>query len=262
MWTLCGKTYSSRLITGSSLFTSAEVLSEAIAASGAELVTVALRHAATKHHDVTATQNILEELGLDLLPGVAGCHQAKDAITTAYQARDLLGTHVIKLDIIGDEATLAPDTAATVDAAAKLLKQGFDVLPVTNDDIVAARRLVEAGCTTLLLRGSVDGGPHRGLALVLAMRSLRARLPDATLIIDGGITRPSEAALAMELGFDGVIIEEAIALARDPITMAEAFADAVVAGRMGFEAGLKDARDVSGADHPLLGTPFWHTMPT
>jgi thiazole synthase len=259
MWTLCGKTYSSRLITWSSLFTSPEVMSEAIAASGAELITVALRHAAMKHHDVTATQRLLEELGLDLLPATIGCHLAKDAVTTAYQARDLLGTHVIKLEVVGDDATNAPDTAAVIDAAAKLLKQGFEVLPVTNDDIVAARRLVESGCTTLLVRGSA-GGNHGGLTNVLAMRGLRARLPDTALIIDGGITRPSEAALAMELGFDGVIVDEAIALARDPITMAEAFADAVVAGRMGFEAGLKEARDASNADHPLLGTPVWHTM--
>ena len=261
MWTLCGKTYSSRLITGSSLFTSPEVMSEAIAASGAELVTVALRHAATKHHDVTATQRLLEELGLDLLPATAGCHLAKDAVTTAYQARDLLGTAVIKLDIVGDETTSAPDTAAAMDATAKLLKQGFEVLPVTNGDVVAARRLVEAGCTTLLLRGSA-GGAFRGLAHVLAMRDLRARLPDTALIIDGGLDRPSEAALAMELGFDGVIIDEAIALARDPITMAEAFADAVVAGRMGYEAGLKETLDASTSGHPLLGTPIWHTMPT
>ncbi len=259
MWTLSGKTYSSRLILGSHAYSTPEVLSETLAAAGTELVSVPIRHGSAKPSELSAMQNLIEEMGLNLLPATADCRNAKDAVTTAYQARDLLGFPWIQLEIIGDEASCLPDSMATVEAAGKLLKQGFDVLPVTTGDVVAASRLVELGCAALILRDRATGA-NRGLAQLFSLLPLRARFPKTTLIVDAGITRPSEAALALELGFDGALVGDAVALARDPISMAEAFADAVTAGRMGYDAGLSDQQPEVGND-PVLGTPFWHTLP-
>jgi thiazole synthase len=142
----------------------------------------------------------------------------------------------------------------------ELIKQDFIVLPYTTEDLIVAQRLVEVGCKVVMPWGSYIGS-GQGLVNKFALKTLRSRLPDTTLIIDAGLGRPSEAALAMEMGFDGVLVNSAIALARDPIAMAEAFADAVVAGRMGFEAGLMQPRDMASPSTPTIGTPFWHSEP-
>lgn len=260
MWTLCNRTYSSRLIMGSSLYPSPEIMSESISAAGAELVTVALRRQSPENASGSRFWDLIKDLGVDVLPNTAGCRTVKEAVTTAQMARELFETNWIKLEVIGDDYTLQPDTAALVEAATELIKQGFEVLPYTTEDLITAQRLVEAGCKVVMPWGSYIGS-GQGLANRFALKTLRARLPDTTLIIDAGLGRPSEAALALEMGFDGVLVNSAIALARDPIMMAEAFADAVVAGRIGYESGLMQPRDMASPSTPTLGTPFWHSVP-
>jgi len=260
MWKLCDKTYSSRLIMGSSLYPSPEIMGESISSAGAELVTVALRRQSPENASGSRFWDLIKDLGVDVLPNTAGCRTVREAITTALMARELFETNWIKLEVIGDDYTLQPDTAALVEAATELIKQGFEVLPYTTEDLITAQRLVEAGCKVVMPWGSYIGS-GQGLTNRFALKTLRARLPDTTLIIDAGLGRPSEAALAMEMGFDGVLVNSAIALARDPVMMAEAFADAVVAGRIGFESGLMQPRDMASPSTPTLGTPFWHSSP-
>jgi len=245
---------------GSSLYPSPEIMSESISAAGAELVTVALRRQSPEKASGSRFWDLIKELGVDVLPNTAGCRTAKEAITTAQMARELFETNWIKLEVIGDDYTLQPDTAALVEAAIELIKQGFEVLPYTTEDLITAQRLVEAGCKVVMPWGSYIGS-GQGLTNRFALKTLRARLPDTTLIIDAGLGRPSEAALALEMGYDGVLVNSAIALARDPVMMAEAFADAVVAGRMGYESGLMQPRDMASPSTPTLGTPFWHSVP-
>jgi len=245
---------------GSSLYPSPEIMSESISAAGAELVTVALRRQSPENASGSRFWDLIKDLGVDVLPNTAGCRTVKEAVTTAQMARELFETNWIKLEVIGDDYTLQPDTAALVEAATELIKQGFEVLPYTTEDLITAQRLVEAGCKVVMPWGSYIGS-GQGLANRFALKTLRARLPDTTLIIDAGLGRPSEAALALEMGFDGVLVNSAIALARDPIMMAEAFADAVVAGRIGYESGLMQPRDMASPSTPTLGTPFWHSVP-
>jgi len=245
---------------GSALYPSPEIMSEAIAAAGAELVTVSLRRQSPEKAAGSGFWSLIKELGVDVLPNTAGCRTAKEAITTANMARELFETNWIKLEVIGDDYTLQPDTAALVEAAVELVKQGFEVLPYTTEDLIVAQKLVDAGCKVVMPWGSYIGS-GQGLVNQFALKTMRSRLPDVTLIIDAGLGRPSEAALALEMGFDGVLVNSAIALARDPISMAEAFADAVVAGRLGYEAGLMQPRDMASPSTPTLGTPFWHNAP-
>ena len=198
MWKLCNRTYSSRLIMGSSLYPSPEVMCEAIEAVGAELVTVALRRQSPEQAAGSRFWKLIQELGVDVLPNTAGCRTAKEAITTAQMARELFDTNWIKLEVIGDDYTLQPDTAATVEAAAELVRQGFEVLPYTTEDLITAQRLVAAGCKVVMPWGSYIGS-GQGLTNLFALKTLRARLPDTTLIVDAGLGRPSEAALALGL---------------------------------------------------------------
>lgn len=233
---------------------------ESISAAGAELVTVALRRQSPENASGSRFWELIKDLGVDVLPNTAGCRTMKEAVTTAQMARELFETNWIKLEVIGDDYTLQPDTSALVEAARELITQGFEVLPYTTEDLITAQRLVEAGCKVVMPWGSYIGS-GQGLVNRFALKTMRARLPDTTLIIDAGLGRPSEAALAMEMGFDGVLVNSAIALARDPVLMAEAFSDAVVAGRIGFESGLMQPRDMASPSTPTLGTPFWHSSP-
>jgi len=259
MWTFGEKTYSSRLIINLSGFSSPEVAGDVLATAGAEIVDVAVRHGAVRADELATQQQWIEETGLTLLAATAGCTNARDAVATAYQARDQLGSPQVILEVAGHAAEAWPDTAATLDAAGKLIKQGFDLIAVTNGDPVTAHRLLELGCASLLLRGGARGR-WRGMADIMALRPLRALLPNAVLILDADLARPSEVALALEVGFDAVRTGRGLSGARDPIAMGEAFADAAQAGRIGFDAGLATPPDAGGND-PVLGTPFWHTLP-
>ncbi len=257
MWNLGDQEIDSRLLTGTALFPSPEIMADAIEASGSRVATVALRRQAPGERSGEAFWSLIRELGVHVLPNTAGCKSVKEAVATANMARELFGTRWIKLEVIGDDYTLQPDTTALVEAARVLVADGFEVFPYTTEDLIVAQRLVDAGCRIVMPWGSPIGS-GRGLMNPYLLKTLRNRLPDVTLIVDAGIGRPSDAARAMELGYDGVLINSAIALADDPVGMARAFRAAVEAGRLGFEAGAMDPRETATPSTPTLGTPFWH----
>ncbi len=256
-WEIGGKTLSSRLLIGSALYPSPANMEEAIQTSGAQIVTVALRRQAAGEGMGNTFWNIIKSLGIEVLPNTAGCHSAKEAITTAEMAREVFGTNWIKLEVIGDQYNLQPDPFETVKAAEVLVKEGFEVFPYTTDDLVVAKRLADAGCRIIMPWGSMIGS-GKGLMNPDNLHAIRKQFPELKLIVDAGIGKPSHAAEAMELGYDAVLLNSAIALAHDPVKMAEAFKYAVEAGRLGYEAGTIQERAFASPSTPTVGTPFWH----
>jgi thiazole synthase len=257
-FTLAGVPLGSRFLLGSAGYPSPQVLRDAIVASGAQVITVGLKRtlaAAGDNGSIAMIREALKQTGARLLPNTAGCRSAREAVTLAHMARELLGTPWIKLEVTGDEHTLQPDPFELVDAAAQLVKDGFEVFPYCTDDLVTCRRLLDAGCRVLMPWGAPIGS-GQGLLNPWALRTLRARLPDATLIVDAGIGAPSHAAQAMELGFDAVLLNSAVAQAGDPVAMARAFARAIEGGRLGYEAGLIAPQDMAVASTPVGGRPF------
>lgn len=257
MWQLADKTLDSRLLIGSALYPSPTVMQQAIAASGAQVVTVALRRQSPQQGGGQQFWDRLKHLDVHLLPNTAGCQSVKTAIATAQMARELFDTHWIKLEVIGDDYSLQPDPFGLLEAARELIAQGFEVFPYCTDDLVLCERLVEAGCRILMPWGAPIG-TGRGLINPYALKTLRARLPDVTLIVDAGIGAPSHASQALEMGYDGVLLNTAVAQASDPVAMARGFGHAVQAGRLAYQAGLMPARDLAQPSTPVVGTPFWH----
>jgi len=251
-----GETISSRLLLGTAGYPSPAVLTNAVKASGAEIVTVSLRREAAGGKAGERFLDIIKDLGVRVLPNTAGCRTASEAITTAEMARELFGTDWVKLEVIANDDTLQPDVFGLVEAAGALSRDGFKVLPYTTEDLSVAERLQRAGCQVIMPWGAPIGS-GRGLANVQALTSLRAYFPDVTLVIDAGVGAPSHAALAMELGYDAVLLNTAVAKAADPVKMAAAFASAIQSGRLGFEAGLIPARDMAVPSTPVAGTPFF-----
>ncbi len=256
-WEIGGKTFNSRLLIGSALYPSPAIMQAAIEASGAQIVTVALRRQAAGSQGGGGFWNIIKSLNMDVLPNTAGCHSAKEAITTAQMAREVFGTNWIKLEVIGDQYNLQPDPFETVKAAEVLIKEGFEVFPYTTDDLVVAKRLVDAGCKILMPWGSMIGS-GKGLMNPSNLKTIREHFPEMKLIIDAGIGKPSHAAQAMELGYDGVLLNSAVALAHEPQKMAKAFKYSVEAGRLAYEAGVMQQREFASPSTPVVGTPFWH----
>ncbi|MEZ5827059.1 MAG: thiazole synthase [Hyphomicrobiales bacterium] len=256
MLELYGTTFTSRLLLGTAGYASPDVLRQAVEASGAEIVTVSLRRESARARTGQGFWALIEELGRRVLPNTAGCHTAKEAIATAEMARELFGTSWIKLEVIGNDDTLQPDLFGLVEAAKTLCAEGFEVLPYTTEDLSAAEQLVAAGCRVLMPWASPIGSA-RGLVNKDALKSLRAYFPETPLIIDAGIGTPSHAAEAMELGYDAVLLNTAVAKAGDPVKMAESFAKAVEAGRLAFEAGIVEPRDMASPSTPVAGTPFF-----
>ena len=248
---IAGRAWESRLIIGTGGFRSLDVMREAIIASGAEVATVALRRI-----DADATGSVLElldDLDLFVLPNTAGCFTAHDAVLTARMARDAFETDWVKLEVIGDDRTLFPEPAELLDAAATLASEGFVVLPYTNDDPVLARRLEEVGCAAVMPLGAPIGSgmgirnPYN-LAIIID----QAGVP---VICDAGVGTASDAAIAMELGCDGVLLASAIARAEDPVKMARAMRFGVEAGRLAFEAGRMPRKLHARASTPQSGLP-------
>jgi thiazole synthase len=256
MLNLCGATFASRLLLGTAQYPSPECLKRAIEASGAEIVTVSLRRESARARTGQGFWALIEQLGVNVLPNTAGCRTAKEAIATAKMARELFGTAWVKLEVIANDDTLQPDLFGLVEAASELTKDGFEVLPYTTEDLSAAERLVGVGCK-VLMPWAAPIGSARGLINRNALKTLRAYFPDTPLIIDAGIGAPSHAAEAMEMGYDAVLLNTAIAKAGDPVKMAEAFARAVEAGRLAFESGLLEPRDMASPSTPVAGTPFF-----
>ena len=256
MLTLYGKNFVSRLLLGTAQYPSPEDLRHAVEASGAEIVTVSLRRESARARSGQGFWALIEELGCRVLANTAGCRTAKEAIATEEMARELFGTSWIKLEVIANDDTLQPDLFGLVEAARVLSADGFEVLPYTTEDLSAAERLVAAGCN-VLMPWAAPIGSARGLINKDALKTLRAYFPDIPLIVDAGIGAPSHAAEVMEMGYDGVLLNTAVAKAGDPPKMAMAFAKAIEAGRLAFEAGLIESRDMAAPSTPVAGTPFF-----
>ena len=250
-----GSEIGSRLLLGTSRYPSPSVLVEAVKASGTQIVTVSLRRESGGSRAGQGFWSIIRDLGVRVLPNTAGCHSVKEAVTTAQMAREVFGTTWIKLEVIGEDDTLQPDVFGLVEAARILSAEGFEVFPYTTEDLVVADKLLAAGCRVLMPWGAPIGS-GRGLNNLFGLKALRAHFPDVPLVIDAGIGLPSHATQALELGFDAVLINTAVAQAVDPVKMAEAFARAVQAGHAARLAGPMEPRDLAVPSTPVIGTAF------
>ena len=247
-----GVELASRLLLGTARYPSPMVLADAIKASQAEVVTVSLRRESGGDRAGQAFWSMVRSLGVRVLPNTAGCHSVKEAVTTAHMARELFDTTWIKLEVIGESDSLQPDVFGLVEAARILSEDGFEVFPYTTEDLVVADRLVDAGCRVLMPWGAPIGSA-RGLNNVYGLKSLRAHFPDIPLVVDAGLGVPSHAAAAMEMGYDAVLLNTAVAEAGDPVAMARAFALAVEAGRMAYRAQPLEPRDMAAPSTPVIG---------
>jgi len=251
---LAGETFSSRLILGTGGASSLDALERAIKASGAEIVTVALRRLpAANDVEGSSLLDVLERTGVRILPNTAGCRTAAEAVTTARLAREAFGTDWVKLEVIGDDHTLLPDPIELVAAAEDLVDEGFIVLPYTNDDPITAARLAACGCAAVMPLGSPIGsgmGIRNPYNLALILETV-----DVPVILDAGIGTASDAALALEAGCDAVLVASAVTRAQDPERMAEAMRKAVEAGRLARLAGRIPKRRYATASTPDEGAP-------
>jgi thiazole synthase len=245
----------SRFFLGTAGYPSPQVLQQAIAASGTQVVTVGLKRQLAAAGAPSDFFRLIQDTGARLLPNTAGCRTAREAITLAKMARELFGTHWIKLEVVGDEYTLQPDPFELVQAATELAREGFEVFPYCTDDLVTCQRLLDAGCRILMPWGAPIGS-GQGLLNPSALRTLRSRLPDVPLVVDAGIGSPRDAVQAMELGFDAVLLNSAVAQAHDPVAMARAFKLGIEAGRLAWEAGIMARQDMAVATTPVTGRPF------
>jgi len=248
---IAGRALRSRLLLGTGGFRSLEAMAAAIAASGSELVTVALRRVDPGARG--SIVDVLDAAGVQLLPNTAGCFTARDAVLTAKLAREAFGTDWVKLEVIGDDRTLLPDAPALLEAAEELVDAGFTVLPYTNDDPILARRLEDVGCAAVMPLGSPIGS-GQGLLNPYNLRLIRERAT-VPVILDAGVGTASDAALAMELGCDAVLCASAISRAEDPALMARAIALGVDGGRLAFRAGRIPLRHYAQASTPEDGVP-------
>ena len=236
MLTIGDVSVESRFLLGTSQYPSPETLKAAITAAKPQILTVSLRRQAPESGE-NPFWALLKSFNCHILPNTAGCFSANDAILTARMARELFGTHWIKLEVIGDEYTLLPDPIELIKAAEVLIAEGFEVFPYCTDDVNCARALVNVGCRILMPLASPIGS-GKGVLNPYALQLLRERFADQTIIVDAGIGKPSHAAQVMEYGMDGVLLNTAVANSPDPINMAQAFAHAIVAGRKAYKAGM------------------------
>lgn len=256
-----GQQLDSRLLIGSALYPSPHIMKQAILASGSQVITLSLkRQNPQQHAGQKIWQYIQEIVGQTngyLLPNTAGCKTANEAFTLAQMSREIFQTSWIKLEVIGDDYNLQPDPIELLKATELLMKDGFKVLPYCTDDLVLCQRLYDLGCEVIMPWASPIG-TGKGIMNPYNLETIRMRLPEATLILDAGIGKPSDACLAMEMGYDGILLNSAVALAENPIMMAKAFAAALKAGEHGYIAGIMQQRQTAHPSTPTLDTPFWH----
>lgn len=247
--TIAGKTFSSRLMIGTSRYPNHQVMLDAVEASGAEIVTVAVRRVSLE----SGGEGLFDALAgrYHLLPNTAGCYTARDAVLTAKLAREALGTDWVKLEVIGDEDTLFPDVEHLLEAADELVRDGFTVLPYCNDDPVTCRKLQDIGCAAVMPLGAPIGS-GMGIRNPYNLRIIREQV-SIPLIVDAGVGTASDAAVAMELGYDGILLNTAVAGARDPVRMARAMKLGIEAGRLAFEAGRISKKLYATASTPESG---------
>lgn len=240
------------LMLGTAQYPSPAILEQAFRESGAGVATVSLRRESGAGQTFW---QMIQDLGVRILPNTAGCHTVKEAVTTAHMAREVFRTDWIKLELIGHTDSLQPDVFQLVEAARILTEDGFQVFPYTTDDLIVGERLLEAGCEILMPWGAPIGS-GRGLNNEYALRAMRAEFPDVPLVIDAGIGLPSHAAHAMELGYDAVLLNTAVARAGDPVLMAKAMMRAIAAGQLAHQADPIEARDMAEPSTPVIGKAF------
>ena len=255
-WLVYGEKLNSRLFLGTARYPSPTVMADAVKAAGADVLTLALRRQSPEQLGGGAIWDHIAALGCRLLPNTAGCHSAKEAVTLAQMSREIFETDWLKLEVTGDDYNLQPDPFELIDATRQLVKLGFKVFPYTTDDLVVCSRLRDLGCEVVMPWGAPIG-TGKGLTDPYALETLRARLPDVSLVVDAGLGLPSHAARVLEMGFDGVLLNTAVAKADDPIRMAAAFGKAVAAGRLAFQAGAMAESETAHPSTPVVGTPFW-----
>ena len=256
-WLVYGEALDSRLFLGTARYPSPKVMADAVEASGSEVLTVGMRRQAPGQLGGGSIWDRIAKLGRRILPNTAGCHTAGEAVTLAEMSREIFATDWIKLEVTGDDYNLQPDPYGLIDAAKELIKRGFKVFPYATDDLVVCSRLRDLGCEVVMPWGSPIG-TGKGLLNPYALETLRSRLPDVSLVVDAGVGLPSHASQAMELGFDGVLLNTAVARADDPVAMARAFGLAVEAGRTASRAGAMPEAETATPSTPVVGTPFWH----
>jgi thiazole synthase len=249
---IAGRSFKSRLILGTGKYDTFDLMAQALEVSGTDMVTVAVRRVNLSDKSKESLMDSLDLKKYHLLPNTAGCYTAQEAIRTALMAREVLGTNWVKLEVIGDEQTLFPDNMGLLEATRALVKEGFVVLPYLNDDLIVARRLIEAGAAAIMpLAAPIGSG--LGIQNFTNLRILREMIREVPLIVDAGVGTASDAALAMEIGVDGVLMNTGIACAGDPIAMAEAMKLGVRAGRLAYLSGRIPKKLYASASSPATG---------
>ena len=250
--TIAGREFRSRLFVGTGKYRSFQEMARCHEASGAEVVTVAVRRVNLTDKSQESLLDYIDRSKYFILPNTAGCYNADEAVRTARLAREAGLSHWIKLEVIGCEKTLFPDNEGLLEATRVLVKEGFVVLPYTNDDLITARKLIDAGAAAVMpLAAPIGSG--MGVQNAANLRILREMITQAPLIVDAGVGTASDAAIAMELGADGVLMNTAIAAAEDPVKMATAMKHAIEAGRLAYEAGRMPKKLYASASSPLEG---------
>lgn len=254
---LYGQPMASRLLLGTSRYPSPRILEDAVRLARPGMLTASLRRQNLQENkNPNGFWALLKDLDVPVLPNTAGCHSLQEVLATAHMAREVFETNWLKLELIGDDYTLQPDTLNLVQAAEQLIRDGFLVLPYCTEDLVLCQRLVDVGCQAIMPWAAPIGtgkGPVNGYAL----RVLRERL-SVPMLVDAGLGLPSHAMQVMEWGFDGVLLNTAVALAQDPVGMAQAFSLATRAGRLAYLSGAMSEQHSAQPSTPTLGTPFWH----
>ena len=245
----------SPLMLGTAQYPSPSILVSCFEKSKASVATVSLRRESSTSNSGNNFWSIIKDLKVRILPNTAGCNTVKEAVTTAHMAREIFDTKWIKLEVIGEEDTLQPDVFGLVEASKILCDDGFEVFPYTTEDLVVAEKLLNAGCKVLMPWGSPIGS-GQGLNNIFGLKVLRSHFPDIPMVIDAGIGLPSHATKAMELGFDAILLNTAIAKAGDPIKMAEAFSYAILSGLLGKIADPMEPRNMAMPSTPIFGKAF------
>jgi len=249
---IAGRRFQSRLIVGTGKYRSFSEMARCHEASGADMVTVAVRRVNLTDRAKESLLDYIDREKFFILPNTAACYTVDDAVRTAMLGREVGLSNWVKLEVIGDEKTLFPDTLGLVEATKILAKEGFVVLPYTNDDLVVARRLIDAGAAAVMpLAAPIGSG--LGIQNLTNLRILREMIAEVPLIVDAGVGTASDAAIAMELGYDGILMNTAIAAAEDAVKMAEAMNLAVRAGRLAYESGRMPKKLYASASSPLTG---------
>ncbi len=254
MWHIANVELTSRFLLGTAGYPSINILHESITNAQTQIITVSLTRTKLDSANNRFFE-LLSSLNCHFLPNTAGCYTAKEAVNTAYLAREIFKTNWIKLEVIGDDYTLQPNSLELIKACEILLKDGFIVFPYCTDDVIICRELVNQGCEILMPMASPIGS-GQGLLNRFNLSLLRDKFPDINLIIDAGIGKPSHATQAMELGYDGILLNSAVSTAVNPPQMATAFNLAIQSGRLAYEAGMMPARDFATTSTPYFNRPF------